>query len=60
MGAVPKRKPSKGRRDRRRQHDRLQPIALVACENCGSMKRPHTVCLECGTYRGRDIVEKEE
>lgn len=60
MGALPKRKISKGRRDRRRQHDRLKVIALVECDNCGAMKRPHTVCPECGTYRGREIVEIED
>ena len=60
MGALPKRKISKGRRDRRRQHDRLRPLALVACDNCGAMKRPHTVCRECGHYRGREIFEVGE
>ncbi len=60
MGALPKRKIYKGRGDRRRQHDRLKPISLVECETCGAMKRPHTVCRECGTYRGREIIEIEE
>ncbi len=60
MGALPKRKISRGRRDRRRQHDRLRPVTLVACDNCGAMKRPHTVCQECGHYQGREIFEVEE
>jgi large subunit ribosomal protein L32 len=60
MGALPKRKISKGRRGRRRQHDQLQPVTLVACSNCGAMKRPHSVCPECGYYKGREIVEIEE
>ncbi len=60
MGALPKRKISKGRRNRRRLHDRLKPPALVPCENCGEMKLPHTVCLSCGTYKGREIIEIEE
>ncbi len=59
MGALPKRKISKGRRDRRRQHDKLRPVTLVACENCGAMRRPHHLCTECGYYRGREIVEIE-
>jgi large subunit ribosomal protein L32 len=59
MGALPKRKISKGRRDRRRMHDQLRPASLVECDNCGALKRPHTVCRECGYYRGREIVEAE-
>jgi large subunit ribosomal protein L32 len=57
MGALPKRKISKGRRDRRRSQDKLNPIALVECDNCGEMKRPHTMCWNCGTYRGREIID---
>jgi large subunit ribosomal protein L32 len=56
MGPLPKRKTSKGRRDRRRIHDQLSPIALVTCDNCGEMKRPHTVCKKCGQYKGREII----
>jgi large subunit ribosomal protein L32 len=57
MGPLPKRKVSKGRRGRRRQHDQLQPLNLVACEHCGEMKLPHTVCQSCGYYRDREVIE---
>lgn len=60
MGPLPKRKLSKGRRGRRRQHDQLQPISLVVCDNCGNSKRPHTVCPQCGYYRGREVIEMSE
>lgn len=60
MGPLPKRKLSKGRRGRRRQHDQLQPLALVACDNCGEMKLPHVVCPHCGYYHGREIIEVGE
>ncbi len=60
MGALPKRKLSKGRRDRRRLHDQLHPVALVPCDNCGEKKRPHSVCPSCGYYRGREIFEVSE
>ncbi|MDZ4159423.1 MAG: 50S ribosomal protein L32, partial [Anaerolineaceae bacterium] len=52
----PKRKLSKGRRDRRRASDALQPISLVACSNCGEMRLPHTVCASCGHYQGREVI----
>lgn len=57
MGPLPKRKTSKGRRDRRRIHDQLSPIALVNCDNCGERKLPHRVCPHCGQYKGREIFE---
>jgi large subunit ribosomal protein L32 len=62
MTPLPKRKLSKGRRDRRRAHDALHPINLVQCSNCGEMRLPHTVCPSCGHYQGREVLnlKKEE
>jgi large subunit ribosomal protein L32 len=62
MIPLPKRKLSKGRRDRRRAHDALQASTLVQCSNCGEMRLSHTVCPKCGYYQGREVIEvaKEE
>ncbi len=57
MGALPKRKLSKGRRDRRRSHLALKTTALVACPQCKEPRLPHTVCPNCGYYRGAERVE---
>jgi large subunit ribosomal protein L32 len=57
MAPQPKRKHSKGRRDRRRAHDALEARNLVACSNCGSMRLSHTVCPKCGQYQGREVIE---
>lgn len=57
MTPLPKRKVSKGRRDRRRAHDALKARNLTTCTNCGSMRLPHTVCPECGYYKGREVIE---
>ncbi len=57
MTPHPKRKHSKGRRDRRRAHDALTPVNTVACSNCGSMRLPHTVCAKCGFYNGREVIQ---
>ncbi|RJQ40135.1 MAG: 50S ribosomal protein L32 [Anaerolineaceae bacterium] len=59
MTPLPKRKLSKGRRDRRRAHDALKVQSLVQCSNCGEMRLPHTVCPSCGFYKGREIVKVE-
>jgi large subunit ribosomal protein L32 len=56
MTPLPKRKHSKGRRDRRRAHDALTARNTVTCSNCGEMRMPHTVCANCGYYKGREVV----
>jgi large subunit ribosomal protein L32 len=57
--AVPKRKTSKSRRDKRRTHVTLPAQTVVACPHCHSPKRPHHVCPTCGTYRGREVEPLE-
>jgi large subunit ribosomal protein L32 len=60
MVPLPKRKLSKGRRDRRRAHDAMQPASLVTCSNCGQMRLPHVVCPNCGYYQGREVIQLEK
>jgi large subunit ribosomal protein L32 len=55
----PKRRHSKTRTSKRRAHDHLTPPQTSICPNCGGRKLPHRVCLACGTYRGREVVEVE-
>ncbi|HAN40947.1 MAG TPA: 50S ribosomal protein L32 [Candidatus Cloacimonas sp.] len=58
--AVPKRKTSKTRRNKRRTHDALTPPSVSVCSKCGEHKRPHHVCEKCGTYNGRQILTVKE
>ena len=60
MTPLPKRKISKGRRDRRRAHDALKTASLVQCNNCGEMRLPHTVCNSCGYYQGREVISVDK
>jgi large subunit ribosomal protein L32 len=60
MGPLPKRKLSKGRRDRRRAHDALVASSLVQCGHCGEMRLQHTVCPNCGYYQGREVLSIEK
>ncbi|MBT05543.1 MAG: 50S ribosomal protein L32 [Rhodospirillaceae bacterium] len=57
--AVPKRKVTRSRRDKRRSHHSLSQINLVECSNCGELKRAHHMCSACGYYRGREVVSVE-
>ncbi|MBT3218688.1 MAG: 50S ribosomal protein L32 [Proteobacteria bacterium] len=55
--AVPKKRTSRSRRDRRRAHDGLKFTAAVeACPECGEVKQRHRICEACGHYRGRKVV----
>lgn len=54
--AVPKRKMSKARRDKRRANWKLTVPSLVECPHCHEMKKPHHVCTECGHYDGKEVV----
>lgn len=54
--AVPKRKVSKARRDKRRGSVwKLTAPTLVKCSKCGALHMPHRMCPECGYYNGRQI-----
>ncbi|OQX18561.1 MAG: 50S ribosomal protein L32 [Desulfobacteraceae bacterium IS3] len=57
---LPKYKLSKSRRDKRRTHQKLDAPGLSTCSQCGETKLPHHVCLSCGTYKGRTVIEIEE
>lgn len=58
--AHPKRKISKTRRDKRRTHDKATPTQLSTCSNCGATIQYHRVCPECGYYKGKPVIAKEE
>ncbi len=59
--AVPKRKTSKARRDKRRSAVwKLQAPALSKCPNCGEFKLAHRACTNCGMYRGRQVIATTE
>jgi large subunit ribosomal protein L32 len=56
--AVPARRTSTTRKNKRRTHFKLQLPGMVSCPNCGEMKLAHHVCKECGTYKGKEVVSK--
>ncbi len=59
--AVPKRKHSKARRDKRRSSVwKLQAPTLITCTQCGSYAVPHRACGSCGFYKSREVVKQKE
>lgn len=57
MAPLPKRRISRGRQGKRRAAINLTNPTLVKCSNCASLKVPHTVCSNCGTYKGIVYIE---
>ncbi|HOA70637.1 MAG: 50S ribosomal protein L32 [Bacillota bacterium] len=61
--AVPKRRTSKAKRDSRRASAwkrRLSAPNLVECPRCHSLRLPHRICLDCGYYRGQEIIKVQQ
>ncbi len=59
--AVPKRKVSKARRDKRRSSVwKLSAPNLTSCPNCKEKKLPHRLCDACGYYNGREVIKVAE
>ncbi len=59
--AVPKKKTSKARTRRRRAANmKLELPKLAICPNCGIKKLPHRVCLKCGFYKGRVVIDVDK
>lgn len=59
--AVPKRKTSKARRDKRRASNiRMTAPQFVECPQCHEAKMPHRICTECGYYDGKEVLQIKE
>ncbi len=41
----------------RRSHHALKAPTLATCSNCQAKHRPHHMCLGCGFYKGRMVVD---
>lgn len=58
--AVPKKKTSKMKRDKRRTHDTFSATKSVECPQCSEPKKHHRVCTSCGYYKGKDVIPPKE
>lgn len=48
---------TRGHTANRRSHHALKAVALSDCAHCGAKHRPHHMCLECGYYNGKQVVD---
>lgn len=55
--AVPKQRHTKSRRNKRRGNIFLDAPTLTLCPKCGKDVTPHTICWNCGHYKGREIID---
>ena len=54
--ALPKRRFSRSRRDKRRTQIYLTAPSLGKCPQCGAPVVSHRICPSCGYYRGRSVI----
>lgn len=54
--SVPKQRKTKSKRDKRRANIFIKPPALTLCKKCSKKVLPHTVCLNCGYYKGVEVI----
>ncbi len=58
--AVPARKVSKTSGRMRRTHYKIDAKTTTVCPKCGAVVKPHRVCKECGSYKGKEVISKQE
>ena len=58
--AVPKRKTSKSRRDKRRSHHRIKNANVIMDKKTGEFRLSHHVDLKTGLYKGRQVFEPKK
>lgn len=54
--AVPKRRLSISKKNRRRGNIFLKVPKLIKCSKCGKPVLPHTICGYCGFYKGKEYI----
>ena len=56
--AVPFRRIGKTRKRKRRTHFKLTLTGLGKCTNCGEITKSHRACRNCGTYKGKAVIDR--
>ena len=54
---VPKKRGTSSKTRRRRSHHALKGAVLFLCKKCGEAIMPHKMCVRCGYYQERLVVD---
>lgn len=60
MPHEPKRRHSTQRKGKRRASIKLSPSQVILCPNCKAPATAHTVCKNCGYYKGSKVIAVKE
>tara|TARA_B100001123_G_C15185661_1_gene977187 strand:+ start:1076 stop:1255 length:180 start_codon:yes stop_codon:yes gene_type:complete len=58
--AVPKRKTSKSRRNKRRSHHKISSINIIEDKKSGEFRLSHHIDLKTGIYNGKQILDPKK
>lgn len=58
--AEPKKRMTSTRSGSRQSQDRLKSKGLTSCSHCKMAKKSHTVCQNCGYYKGKKILSLDK
>lgn len=54
--AVPKHGRTRAKVGKMRMHKYIHPVQLNVCPKCKKPSLSHTVCLNCGFYKGNEVI----
>ena len=57
--SVPKKRQNRRRKGMRASHHSLPKTQTTSCPKCKKPVRPHSVCMSCGFYKGKDVLKLE-
>ena len=58
--AVPKRKTSKSKRNKRRSHHKIKNVNIIEDKKSGEFRLSHHVDLKTGHYKGRQVFDPKK
>ena len=58
--AVPKRKTSKSRRNKRRSHHKISSLNVIEDKKSGEFRLSHHIDLKTGIYNGKQILDPKK